>query len=76
MLQQTFLDDLADEDFGEAGNDLRDWLRDLLSSRLLDDLRQRNGYQAQTGCGNLGRTFRTACLGRACLRYASKRSYC
>ena len=39
-MPRTFLYDLADEDLGETSDDLRDWLRDLLSRRLLDNLRQ------------------------------------
>jgi hypothetical protein len=34
----TFLDNLADEDLGEAGYNLRDWLRDLLTCGLLNHL--------------------------------------
>lgn len=69
----TFLDDLADKDLGEACDDLGDGLRDLLAEGLLDDLES-----LSTGVDSLtvGYTLRTACFGRACRRYASKRSYC
>ena len=37
-IRQTFFHNFSDEDLGEACNDLRNRLRDLLPSGLLDDL--------------------------------------
>ena len=72
-MNRTFLYHFSYENFRKTSDDLRDWLRNLMTQRLLDNLKGINIHGANSNCNY---TFRTACLGSACLLYASNRSYC
>ena len=70
----TFLDNLPYENFAESSHDLCHGHRGLLTECLLDDLGRELRMMRMQIRSRL--TFRTACLGSACRRYASNRSYC